>query len=528
MGGPTDFNDLAAVAGLDAVRSQVERAGPAEPGPQWPDPILPGQMRTPDLPCDVLPAWMADMAQAVSRATQTPPALAVMTSLAVLATALQGRFELEVLPSYREPLSLWTLATSPPGSRKTAVLSALMAPLTHWEKLARDRLRREVVGVAATRAVAKKRIERLLQDAAKAKDGAAREAIRAEVEREESEMPAELFTPRLFTSDVTSERLQALLVEQAGRMAVLSDEGGIFLNLGGLYSGGSANFDVFLQAHAGSSVRVDRAGRTAHIDKPALTLGLLMQPGTLSDLASSRRFRDSGLLARVLYAMPASNVGQRDVRRHCPIPDEIQQGYERGLTRLLLGLPCPAQAPKLLTMAAAARELWFDLAQDIEGEQGEGGRFESISDWTSKLPGAAARIAALFELGDTGLDAGVVGAGAMERAVRLARLLIPHAQAAFGILGTDAVEIDAAAILKWIRAGERQSFTRREAQKAQEGRFRNVERLQKALERLGHQDVVREFKRANRGAPPTTCYAVNPKVYDLTLSSESSIRLEAI
>ena len=99
----------------------------------------------------------------------------------------------------------------------------------------------------------------------------------------------------------------------------------------------------------------------------------------------------------------------------------------------------------------------------------------------------------------------------MDRAVALARVLIPHAQAAFGLLGTDAVDSDASAILKWVRAGDRLEFTRRECQKGQEGRFRNVERLKKALERLEAMDVLRELKRPNRGAPPTTCYQVNPK-----------------
>ena len=94
----------------------------------------------------------------------------------------------------------------------------------------------------------------------------------------------------------------------------------------------------------------------------------------------------------------------------------------------------------------------------------------------------------------------------------LARLLIPHAQAAFGLLGTDATDSDATAIVKWIKAGDREEFTRREAQKAQEGRFRSVERLQKALERLERQDVLREFRRHNKGAPQTTAYRVNPKV----------------
>jgi putative DNA primase/helicase len=513
MSGATDFNDLAAVVSLDEVRRQVDQAAPTVAPAEWPDPILPGMLRTPAIPPDVLPSWLGAMAHAVSASTQTPPTLAVMSALAVLATVLQRRFE--VAPhggDYTEPLSLWTLSASPSGTRKSAVLNAILGPLVHWEKLMRDRMRRDIAKVNATRAVAKKRIERLLQDAAKAKDASEREAIRAEVEREETDMPEEIRAPRLFTGDTTAERLQAMLVEHGERMAVHSDEAGIFLIMAGIYNGGAANIDVFLQGHAGSPMRVDRAGREAHVDKPALSFGLLLQPGVLSEVASSRRFRDSGLLARFIYAMPASNVGTRDVRVHTSVPREVREDYERNLFGLLDNMPAEVEAPKVLTLSDPARECWLDLAEAIERQQGEGGKYESISDWTSKLPGAVARIAALLELAETGLHADEVSHAAMERAVSLARLLIPHAQAAFGLLGTDAADADAAAIVKWMRAAELPEFTRREAQKAQEGRFRSVDRLQKALERLEHQDVLREFKRHNKGAPPTTAYRVNPKV----------------
>lgn len=70
-----------------------------------------------------------------------------------------------------------------------------------------------------------------------------------------------------------------------------------------------------------------------------------------------------------------------------------------------------------------------------------------------------------------------------------------------------------------MQANARQEFSRRECQKAMEGRFRTLERLTKALMRLSLQDVVREFKRPNKGAPPTTAYRVNPKA----LSTESSL-----
>lgn len=512
MTASVDFNDLAGIAGADEVKRQVEQAEPATPPAEWPDPILPGTMRTPPITPDVLPSWLGTMARGVSEATQTPPALAVMCSISVLATVLQGRFEVEPQPGYVEPLSIWTLGTAPPGARKTAVLNALQAPLLRWEKLVSDRMRSEIAKTNATRAVARKRIERLLQDAAKAKDANERTAIRDEIEREEGDMPPEIHAPRLFSSDVTGERLQGLLVEQGGRMAVLSDEAGIFQIMAGIYNGGAANNDVFLQGHSGSAMRVDRAGRSAHIDKPALSFGLLIQPATLADVASSAKFRNNGLLARFLWAMPVSNVGQRDVRKHAPVPPGVSAEYERRLFELLEGVPAPAKAPKVLPLAQQAREAWLDMAAGIEPEQGEGGRYESISDWTSKLPGAVARIAALFELAQVGLNANQVSLDSMERAIALARPLIPHAQAAFGLLGTDAVDNDASAILKWVRAGEREEFTRREAQKAQEGRFRSVERLQKALDRLEHQDVLSGSKRHNKGAPATVVYRVNPKV----------------
>lgn len=538
----TDFNDLAQVAGPDAVRAQVEAARPVAPPAsrgwpefdhevthpalpsdgtsvtetappeEWPDPVLPGTQTTPEIPADLLPTWSGDMVRAVSDSTQTPPALAFMSCLAVLATVLQRRYEVEPVPGYFEPLPIWGAVASAAGTRKSAVLHAIQGPCVDWEKLHADRLRREIARVNSARAVAKKKIERLLQDAAKAKDASERESVRAEIEREELQMPDEIRAPRLFTSDSTPERLQALLAEHGERMAVLSDEAGSFQIMGGLYSGGQAHLDVYLQAHAGSPMRVDRASRAVHIDRPALSMGLLVQPGTLADVAGSKRFRDSGLLARFLWAIPDSTVGRRDVRRHVPIPEHVKEAYKRGIFGLLEGWGEPVGKPKVLTFTDPARELWFDFAQEVENQQGEGGRYEAISDWTSKLPGALARVAAVLELAEMGLTADEVSEVAMRNALQLGHLLIEHARAAFALLGTDAVDTDAAAVVRWIKASGLQEFTRREAQKAQEGRFRSVERLEKAMERLEAGDVVRSTKRRRPGAPPSVVYRVNPRL----------------
>lgn len=521
MAKPTDFNDLAQLVGPVAVKTTIDKAltaaaAPAAPlasASQWPDPILPGMVKPPDIPAETLPTWLGAMCRAVADSTQTPHALAVMVGLAVLAAVLQRRYEVAPFgDDYTEPLALWTLTALPSGARKSAVFSAMTAPLLRWEKLEYDRGRAERGRVASARKVAERRIERLLADAAKAKDDHERERIRSEIQHEKDTMPAELRAPRLFTEDVTAERLQAMLAEYGERMALLSDEAGIFQIMAGIYNGGSANLDAFLKGHAGTAMRVDRAGREAHVDKPALSFGLALQPGVLSEVAASRRFRDSGLLARFLFAMPASNVGKRDVRRRVAIPDQVRDDYEAAIFRLLEDVPAVPGKPSVLTMTEPALELWADFAQEIEDQQGEGGRYESISDWTSKLPGAVARIAALLELAEVGRHAEEVSEVATARAVALGCLLIPHAQAAFGLLGTDGVDSDAAAIVKWVRASGLSEFSKRDCQKTLNGRFRTQERLNKALQRLEQQDALRQYTKRNKGAPATDMCVLNPKL----------------
>jgi hypothetical protein len=497
-------------------------SSPGHPGepvddPEWPDPMLPGSIRVPDLRAVTLPCWVGDMAQAVADSTQTPEGMATMLALAVLATCLQRQFE--VAPygdddDYTEPLALWALVAMQSGSRKSAVINALAGPLLRWEKLERDRRRPEVARVGAARAVAKKRIEKLVKDAANADNDEARQRLREEVSQEEQDMPAEIYPPKLFTGDTTAETLQTLMVKQGERMAVLTDEAGIFLVMAGLYSGGNASLDVFLQGHAGSPVRVDRADREAYLERPALSFGLALQPGVLADVASGRRFRDSGLLARFLYAIPESNVGRRDVRRRVAIPEPVRLAYEAGIFGLLEGRPLVPGKPKVLPFTDPAREAWLVFAEEIEAGQGDGGKFEAILDWTSKLPGAAARVAGLLELAEVGLRADYISQAAVERAVNLCRLLIPHAHEAFGLLGADTVEADASAILRWAKANRFPSFKRSTCQKAMEGRFRSVDRLIKAAERLAQRDILREFKETKRGAPPSVWYRINPKCFD--------------
>jgi len=507
------FEDLAAVAESVAAAESIDTETAASDEQPWPEPSIPGVLRTPDVPCNILPGVWVQMAQAVSDCTQTPTAMSVMAVLGVLGAVLHGRYEIDC-GTHREILAFWGVTVSASGTRKSAVMGHFQEPLLHWEKMVSDRMRREIIRNEAIRSTTAKRIESLKQQAAKANPDELK-ALRDEIEREEVDMPDEIKTPALFTEDSTPETMQRLLSENSGRMAVLSDEPGLFRILGGLYSKGGASLDVFLKGHVGSALKVARAAHSIYVKRPCVTMSLMIQPDMVSELAGSNQFRSSGLMARFFYAVPVTNVGRRDVRKRHRVPDTLVDAYDAEVQSLLCGYPPEAGEslkPKILVFDELAEDLWLDFSQEIEDQQGEGGAFDSIRDWTSKLAGAVARVAALIEIATFGLGVHTVGLESMHRAIKLGRLMIPHTQAAFGLLGADSTEGDAIHVLKWIRGQGLTEFTQREAHRALESRFKTVEKLKKAIVKLRSMDCVRQIQRKQPNGRPSVVYGVNPGV----------------
>jgi hypothetical protein len=283
---------------------KTEETAPSE----WAEPVLFGDLDVPELSSTLLPSFLGRYCQAVTAATQTPAGLAVMYALSVAATTLQKKFEVSPFQDeYTEPLNIWTATGSEPGTRKTAVKNAFTVPLIQWEQGKADELKPMIRETAHVRDINQKRIDQLKARASKFDcEPEERAGYLRDIMRIEGETPDEIIPPRLWTDDVTPEKLQNLMADHSERMSLLSDEGGVFEVMAGLYSNGRANINVFLQSHAGAPVRVDRQGRTVTLYKPALSFGLMVQPEIISDLTSGSkaRFRGNGTLARFLYCLP--------------------------------------------------------------------------------------------------------------------------------------------------------------------------------------------------------------------------------
>jgi putative DNA primase/helicase len=490
--------------------------------PAWDEPIHFCEVETPELSVDIFPEWMRDYARAVIDTTQTPPGLTVGMGLAVLAACLQKRFE--VVPfgdDYAEPVALWMLTALESGNRKTAVKNALTFPLSDWERVQAQDLAPAIRDGETRRSAIEKRIINLTSRAAGLDNREEREALYREINALKMEIPPTVIPPRVWTDNTTPERLENLLVENDERIALISDEGGIFEVMAGLYTNGRVNINVFLQGHAGGEIRVERQGRQVYLNRPAVTFGLAVQPSVVADLSrgDKRRFRGVGALARFLYILPKSNIGNRDITRRVSIPEGMRGRYALGITDLLDIKPVHdehgQEVPRKLRFDAEALRLWENFAQFIEENMGSGKELHAIQDWASKLPGAAARIAGLLHVARHRDRCSVIGTETMSKALDLSGALITHALTAFQLMGSNEAMNDARGILDWVMGTRPTQFTRREAQRAV--RALEGDRLDKALKVLVDRNFIGEPTKRGGGpgkGPPSTVYVVNPRMYE--------------
>jgi len=534
---PADQEPGPAPADGPAVGS-AESAESAESTPAWEPPAPLGPTtEAAAFPVRVLPAWLADYVQAEAHATQTPPDLAGMLVLSVLAAAAGGLAEVAVRPGWREPLNLFTAVGMSPGSRKSAVVRDVTGPLLELERELVTAKASAILEAGTARKVAERAADQAQAVAGKAAadqttagkaaadqaHAALADAIAAARRAAGIQVPA---PPRLLVDDATPEALASLLAEQGGRIALLSPEGDVFDMMAGRYSQGSGpNLGVYLKGHAGDALRVDRKGRPPeHIDRPALTVGLAVQPEVLRQIAYRPGFRGRGLLARFLWALPAGTVGRRQVGA-APVPAGVRERYEteaKALARSLLdqaeaGRLAGVTKPMTLLLDPVAAAVLLELERELEPRlDAETGDLAHVEGWAAKLAGATARIAGLLHLAEHLRDgwARPVEAGTMHAAVAIARYLTDHALAVFDLMGADPALADARYLLDWIARTGAERFTRRELFTAlPRGRFPKVDALDPALELLeAHGYVQRAAQPAPKGPgrPPSPTYEVNP------------------
>jgi hypothetical protein len=324
--------------------------------------------------------------------------------------------------------------------------------------------------------------------------------------------------PRLLTDDATPEALASLMMEQGGRIAILSAEGDAFDLMAGRYSSSDPHLGIYLKGHSGDAHYLDRKGREPEfIQRPALTLSLAVQPMVLVEVGQNRKFRGRGLLARFVYSLPEDLVGYRDSDAS-PVNPIIQDRYSDKMDTLIKAM-MGLTAPMVLTLAPEASKAVVAFLTRLEVRlrpDSDLGSSPLTREWASKLVGQSVRVAGLLHLAEHLGDAHrhPIDAATMLNAIDIAEgYFIPHAMAAFGLMGEDPARINAEAILSWIISEELEAFSKRDAYNAHRSRFPRAEDIDGPLRVLeDHGWIARDEEppRSGAGRRPSPKFTINP------------------
>ncbi|GAB7182178.1 hypothetical protein ATKI12_2009 [Kitasatospora sp. Ki12] len=537
----TNTSRLAHMAGddqtdLDAVRTAaLSVLADLAAGDTWLDPVpLGSHTGLPTFPVDALPEWVGAYVAAVAEFTQTPPDASATMALAALSTAAGGRVGVEIRPGWREQSNLYLTCAMPPASRKSDVFAFMMGPVYKVEAELQAETRAAIIEAETARDAALAEVDALMTKARKNPD-TDRAQLMAEISA--AKMLAEQITvppnPRLTLSgDITPETVTSQLAVHRC-LAALSPEGDLFDSIVGRYSS-KPNLGVFLQAHKGERLQVDRITREqTTVDKPALTIGATPQPAVLQELGAASGARDRGLLARFLYSLPPSNLGYRKIRT-TPIPDKAANAYDRNLTRLLRAMTDLTE-PVVVLMNQAADLAIEKLQERVEVQLRPDQPLSHIKDWAGKLVGHIARIAVLLHLADhiaSDQDQGAwradLEAAAVDRAAEIADYYTAHTLAVFDLIAADPATEDAHAILQWLQR-PKQDGTHRTHIKAHDAvassrRYKKVADVEPALHLLEQHGYLRTDQPpadSRRGRQPAVTFRVHPSITTLVDATEA-------
>lgn len=519
----------AKASGGATAAKKLAAAATAAADTRWPTPVPLDAGLAPALPDMTRWGVIGQLVTELAGAYQVPADMPAVMALGVIAAALGGKAQVRAKSFWVEPLNLFLAVAMPPASRKSAVVREVTRPILEWERREAARCSEAVEETASALRVAEANLRRAEEDAGRAKDDEAR--LRAEDWRRQcvgtvtAARRNQVLSPRISCDDATPEALTSLLADHGGRFAMISAEGGgIFDMIAGRYSN-SANMDVYLKGHAGDTIRVDRKGRAAeYVASPALTVAVATQPDALRTLASKPELRGRGLPARFLYALPMSTVGYRDVDP--PPPDPLVLDAWTELVRELLALDLAvaedgALRPHQLGLDPEAGVLLSEIGDRIEARLRPKGDLADLADWAGKATGAVVRLAGLLHVCAM-LNEGrnpwreAVGLESMARAAELVvEYFIPHAKAAFLVMGDTPALQGARKLLAWAQANRRGEITARDALRALN---RNGDRktvVDPVLGVLLAHGWLREAPRPEGRGPgrPAERYLVNPVAF---------------
>lgn len=493
---------------------------------EWGQPREFPDYNLPAFPCECLPSNIRKYVEAVAENLQVPVDMSATAALAVLALCMSKKYRIDCNnKGWTEPLNLYCVLIAPPSERKSPLLRKMTDIIYEYENQENKRNKERIEQNILEKSVLETKKNALIRCKPNSVSYTppTQEQLDA-ISREIAEF-REVKPLRLIADDISSEKLNGLLAENNGRMAIISAEGGIFDMMNGKYSSnGVVSIDTFLKGYSGDPIQVDRIGRKSeNIINPALSVLLAIQPEVLNGLVGNSTFKGRGLPARFLYSFPKSKIGSRDSDPP-KIPSHVKEEYERTV-QLLLGLPI-SDEPQMIHLSSKALELSLSFAKELEPRLAD--ELKDIGDFAGKLHGNIMRIAALLHITRNVFTDNIsepMQYETLANAITIGNYYLEHAQASYDLMGTSSEIEKAKYLLFRLRTIENnlkptEKLTKRNIFKKCGGKFKRAADIVTPLEILCDYGYIRELPPPERpkdkngnfksGQPQSQEYEINP------------------
>lgn len=520
----TDFNDMAGICGLEAVKQAIANAsapdgaevqadeenapaGDSE-GNGWPDPHpLAAKIEPEPYPLDALPDTIRAAAEEVAGFVKAPAALVASSALAALSLACQAHIDAKRAEKLHGPVGLFLLTIADSGERKSTCDGFFTSAIRQYQEEQAEAMKpaiKEYQAAIAAWEAERDGILSAVKDAGK--KGKPTDKLRGDLAQLQQEKPEPPRVPRLILGDETPENLAWGLAKQWPSAGVLSSEAGVVFGSHGMGKDSAMRNLALLNVlwDGGTHSIGRRTSESFTVRGARLTMGLMVQETTLREYFSKSGglARGTGFLARFLVAWPESTQGQRPFTEP-PANWPHLAAFHRRIAAIL-NQPAPIDedgtlTPAMLSLAPDAKAAWVGYHDAIESELASGGELYDVRDVASKSADNAARLAALFQQFEHGMG-GAIGLDSFERASRITAWHLSEARRFFGELALPAELADAARLDSWLieycRKGRTHFVGKNHVR--QHGPMRDGARLDAAIRELVALDRLRLVKDGKR------------------------------
>ena len=493
--------------GSDKIANPVQTW--AAPDPQY---LNRGRLPAPPLPGEEIfgpwHRWICDAAKMTG-----VPRDYVAVPLFVSMAALIGNARV-VSPwhGWQEPAIIWGAVVGDPSSGKSPGADPVLAAVRDTEKTLGegfDEKHREWQMLATNAKAAKDVWEKAVHKAVKAGSEPPTMPAAADV-------PPDPERPRVITSDVTPERLGALLAANPKGLLNTRDElSGWLLGFDRYNKGGERSF--WIEAYGGRPFTIDRvkAGGSVHIDRLSISVFGGIQPDRLTSLLLGAD--DDGLPSRFLWAWPDPLPPSRP---HVTADGQFVRRAFAKLVALRPGSDEVGDVPIVMRLTPDAADDFHEWRLDHDKRSG-GVSGMVLSAW-GKMPGLLLRLALILELGawatapDGTAEPSNVSQQAIIRAIGFVedylKLMLSRV---YGDADIPETERHAMTLARWIAFNGRKRINAREVSRS--AGLPDLKRgptVEDAANVLVEADWLRPVETTSGGRRRKD-YLVNPKVFDL-------------